>query len=330
MEINLLSLYKKYDYAYRDYFHYWISYDNDIIRNNTMEAISNMMEYYKTNTNSNHYQIVYKNIENFLLDNLLLWLNIKEDEPFKQMKVWIVTEATQDFSTYSKNFYKYKELKNPYIEKIFDQLNNLYNEKENIIMKSIDKNNIPYNEKGIGVQNGYFVHDLVLRKTPESIKQEEDLKNKLAEEFINNIINSNNHFSNSATIEQIPELPKQEELNDKNQIEGKIEPGKKFDKGKLRYDLIPTEPITALAHIYTMGANKYGDNNWLKGMSYSRLIGAFYRHFYAWLNGEEKDPESQLSPLWHAFWNLAALITYEEKHLGNDDRLCKILENKDK
>ena len=99
----------------------------------------------------------------------------------------------------------------------------------------------------------------------------------------------------------------------------------KYDKDKLRMELVPPEAIEALAAIYTMGAKKYGDNNWYQGMKWSRLIGAMLRHFYAWLKGEEKDPESGYSPLWHAFWNMCALIVYQERKLGTDDRVCSTI-----
>lgn len=102
--------------------------------------------------------------------------------------------------------------------------------------------------------------------------------------------------------------------------------GIKYDEGKLRYDLIPPEAMEALAHIYTMGAVKYGPNNWEHGMSWSRIIGALFRHLYSWIKGDEIDKESGKSHLWHVLWNVVALVTYEARKIGIDDRACK---NKD-
>lgn len=99
--------------------------------------------------------------------------------------------------------------------------------------------------------------------------------------------------------------------------------GVKYDEGKLRYDLIPPEAMEALAHIYTMGAVKYGPNNWERGMSWSRIIGALFRHLYSWIKGDEIDKESGKSHLWHVLWNVAALVTYEARKIGVDDRSCK-------
>ena len=101
--------------------------------------------------------------------------------------------------------------------------------------------------------------------------------------------------------------------------------GAKYDHGKLRYDLIPPEAMEALAYIYTIGADKYGDRNWERGISWGRIIGALLRHLYSWIRGDEIDEESGKSHLWHVLWNVAALVTYEKRNIGIDDRGIKQL-----
>lgn len=88
--------------------------------------------------------------------------------------------------------------------------------------------------------------------------------------------------------------------------------GLKYDKEKLRYDLIPTILLRAVAEVLTFGAEKYGDRNWEKGIEYNRVFGALLRHLYAWWDGEDADPETGLNPLWHAACNMAFLIHYIE------------------
>ena len=91
--------------------------------------------------------------------------------------------------------------------------------------------------------------------------------------------------------------------------------GDKFDTGKLRTDLIPSEPIEALATILTHGAKKYDDNNWMKGLPFRRVYAAMLRHLLAYRRGEYQDQESGHPHLWHAFCNLAFLIYYnDDKH----------------
>lgn len=89
---------------------------------------------------------------------------------------------------------------------------------------------------------------------------------------------------------------------------------------KLRYDLIPAGPLAALAAVYTMGAKKYEDRNWEKGFKYGRVMRAAMQHLQLWWACEETDPESGLSHLAHATWNLMALQELEKTHPELDDR----------
>ena len=86
--------------------------------------------------------------------------------------------------------------------------------------------------------------------------------------------------------------------------------GRKDNVGKLRADLIPSEPIEALAAILTFGSKKYDDNNWMEGLSFREVYAAMLRHLLAYRRGEYIDHESGHPHLDHAFCNLAFLIYY--------------------
>jgi hypothetical protein len=90
-----------------------------------------------------------------------------------------------------------------------------------------------------------------------------------------------------------------------------IEAGVKHDQSKLRVDLIPPELISYDAAIYTIGAGKYGDDNWKGGLSYRRVLGAIGRHLLQRCLGEKNDSESGLPHLAHARWNIGALLYYD-------------------
>jgi hypothetical protein len=94
----------------------------------------------------------------------------------------------------------------------------------------------------------------------------------------------------------------------------------KTDDNKHRFDLIPAEALFALTDIITFGARKYADRNWEKGMSWGRMFGALMRHMWAWWGGEDLDPESGKSHLWHALCCLVFLVAYEQRKIGKDDR----------
>lgn len=110
-------------------------------------------------------------------------------------------------------------------------------------------------------------------------------------------------------------------MEDKDKKELLEREGVKYDGGKLRYDLIPADALEQLAAIYTMGAKKYTDNNWRKGMSWSRPFSALMRHAWAWFRGEDIDPESGLNHLAHAAWNCFTLINYSKSHPEFDNRI---------
>jgi hypothetical protein len=96
--------------------------------------------------------------------------------------------------------------------------------------------------------------------------------------------------------------------------------GKKNDQGKLRYDLIPPGPLAELARVYTIGASKYTDRNWEKGIEYGRHFAALQRHAWAYWNGENRDVEDGQHHLASVAWCAFALIEYERTHPELDNR----------
>lgn len=96
---------------------------------------------------------------------------------------------------------------------------------------------------------------------------------------------------------------------------------KKFDQGKAPIDLISTPALIELAKVLDFGAQRYGRFNWAKGLNYSRIIAAVFRHLWAWNNRQDKDQESGLSHLAHAMAGLMFLLDYEHRNLKSlDDR----------
>jgi hypothetical protein len=84
--------------------------------------------------------------------------------------------------------------------------------------------------------------------------------------------------------------------------------GKKYDNGKLRWDLLPLGPVEEVVEILTYGAEKYGPNNWQMVEDWrDRYFAALMRHLIAWRKGERDDKESGLPHLAHALCNLTFL-----------------------
>ena len=99
--------------------------------------------------------------------------------------------------------------------------------------------------------------------------------------------------------------------------------GTKDDKGKLRMDLLPADALFAVAYVYTIGAEKYEDRNWEKGIKYGRVFAALLRHVWKWWMGQEKDQEDGQHHLASVVWCGLALLHYDlnkDKYKECDDR----------
>jgi len=90
-----------------------------------------------------------------------------------------------------------------------------------------------------------------------------------------------------------------------------MEPGLKYDTGKLRWDLLPIDCVEDVVKILSFGANKYGPNNW-QGVEEDRYYAALMRHLSASRQGELNDEESGLSHLAHAMCNVVFLLWFEK------------------
>ena len=77
--------------------------------------------------------------------------------------------------------------------------------------------------------------------------------------------------------------------------------------GKLRMSLIPQQELKRVMKRYLDGAEKYGENNWMKGMPLSVYFDCAHRHLERWWRGE--DDEDQAAAV---VWNMLC-HAYREK-----------------
>lgn len=98
--------------------------------------------------------------------------------------------------------------------------------------------------------------------------------------------------------------------------------GAKREKMRLpRYDQLPARIVNdAYGRVAEFGAIKYDNLNWTKGLPQSQIASSLQRHLWAYMEGEERDPESGLSHLDHLLWNAVALLYHNHYNLC-DDRL---------
>lgn len=86
--------------------------------------------------------------------------------------------------------------------------------------------------------------------------------------------------------------------------------GIKYDKGKLRWSLLPMEELEEVVKVLDYGATKYAPNNWKK-IDTERYMDALMRHMAAYLQGETEDPETKLHHMAHIACN-ALFIIYKD------------------
>lgn len=94
-----------------------------------------------------------------------------------------------------------------------------------------------------------------------------------------------------------------------------------------RQDLLPPEALREISAVYGYGNIKYPPGpdgpNWLRGMNYSWCLRALKDHITDWELGQDYDDEDGCSPLAHAAFHIFALLTYQARGIGEDDRIFK-------
>lgn len=101
-----------------------------------------------------------------------------------------------------------------------------------------------------------------------------------------------------------------------------------MSEGKGRYDLIPYNPLRRLAIIYEKGAQKYGVDNWKKGIPLSSFVDSGIRHLQKAAAGLV-DEDHAAQAVWNIFafmWTLEA-IADGRVPASYDDRQDKIPED---
>jgi hypothetical protein len=95
----------------------------------------------------------------------------------------------------------------------------------------------------------------------------------------------------------------------------------KHDAEKVRHELVPSHALEQVARVFTFGAKKYADENYLRGTNWRRYIGAALRHLHAFARGEDNDPETGESHLAHLICCAMMLLELKRVGTGTDDRV---------
>jgi hypothetical protein len=108
--------------------------------------------------------------------------------------------------------------------------------------------------------------------------------------------------------------PSQTDMNPKDKA-GALKP---------QLGLLPVLAIPEVAHVLELGARKYGVYNWrdvpIHEMTYAHAV---LRHIFAWIAGEDNDPESGRSHFAHAVAGLLVCMDARAAGTSVDDRKLK-------
>lgn len=104
------------------------------------------------------------------------------------------------------------------------------------------------------------------------------------------------------------------------------EKAQRFNKDKPQWSLVDFESFEPMIKVLEFGAKKYAPFNWQKGFDQRILMESLLRHAFAYLSGEEEDPESGLSHIGHIQCN-AMFLAFNAKHHPDKDTRHKIDKN---
>lgn len=103
------------------------------------------------------------------------------------------------------------------------------------------------------------------------------------------------------------------------------EQGRKYDGGKLRYDLVPTLALEEVVKVITKGASKYDDDNWKNvPEGRRRYYAASLRHIQEWKKGNPYDEEMGTHHIANAISNLMFIL---EKELQGWEDIPEVVED---
>ena len=95
----------------------------------------------------------------------------------------------------------------------------------------------------------------------------------------------------------------------KTKLDNTTSLGTRDNAGKPRWSLVDFDALEPMVRVLEFGAQKYGDNNWKKGLKTTEICESLLRHIIAYLNCENNDSESKLPHIGHILCN-AMFLSY--------------------
>lgn len=94
----------------------------------------------------------------------------------------------------------------------------------------------------------------------------------------------------------------------------------RFNEGKPQWSLVDFKALEPMVRGLEFGATKYAAHNWRQGLKVSKLLDSLHRHYNAFLDGEDLDPESGVPHIGLMMCNLMFLSRMMMDKPEMDDR----------
>lgn len=98
----------------------------------------------------------------------------------------------------------------------------------------------------------------------------------------------------------------------------KEEKAMRFNDSKLQWSLVDYKSLEPMVRVLEFGAKKYDIDNWKKGLDTLQVCESLLRHIYAFMDGEDIDPESGESHIGHMMCN-TLFLSYTVSNKPNFD-----------
>ena len=94
----------------------------------------------------------------------------------------------------------------------------------------------------------------------------------------------------------------------------------RYYDGKLCWSLVDFNSLQDMVRVLEFGAKKYNRDNWKLGLPTKQICESMLRHIFAYLQGEDNDPESGIPHIGHIQCNAMFLDYMMRHHPELDDR----------
>jgi len=96
---------------------------------------------------------------------------------------------------------------------------------------------------------------------------------------------------------------------------------------KLRYDLLPPQPLEDLVEVYTIGAKKHGERDWEKPghITNDEHYQALMRHLQAHRLGEQIDSDDGQLHMASVAWRAFAILFNDHREANQEVNMMQVL-----